>query len=58
MGGLFNLLFIMFVVAIAYVLILFWIKLNILQTLGIFFIMFIPGVTIVYQAMKNLNVDI
>ena len=58
MGGLFNLLFIMFVVAIAYVLILFWIKLNILQTLGIFVIMFIPGVTIVYQAMKNLNVDI
>jgi hypothetical protein len=58
MGGLFNLLFIMFVVAVAYVLILFWIKLNILQTLGIFVIMFIPGVTIVYQAMKNLNVDI
>ena len=57
-GGLFNLLFVMFVIAIAYVLILFWIKLNILQTFGIFVIMFIPGVTIVYQAMKNLKVDI
>ena len=57
-GGLFNLLFVMFVVAVAYVLILFWVKLNILQTFGIFVIMFIPGVTIVYQAMKNLKVDI
>ncbi len=57
-GGLFNLLFVMFVIAIAYVLILFWIKLNILQTFGIFVIMFIPGVTIVYQAMKNLNVEV
>ena len=57
-GGLFNLLFVMFVVAVAYVLILFWVKLNILQTFGIFVIMFIPGVTIVYQAMKNLNIEV
>ena len=57
-GSLFNLLFVCFVVSIAYVLVLFWVKLNILQTFGIFVIMFIPGVTIVYQAMKNLKVDI
>ena len=57
-GSLFNILFVMLVVSIAYVLVLFWIKLNILQTFGIFVIMFIPGVTIVYQAMKNLKVDI
>ena len=57
-GSLFNILFVMFVICIAYVLVLFWVKLNILQTFGIFVIMFIPGVTIVYQAMKNLKVDI
>ena len=58
MGGIFNMLFIIFVLAIAYIFVLFWMKLNILQTFGIFVIMFIPGVTIVYQAMKNLNVEI
>ncbi len=58
MGGIFNMLFIIFVLAIAYIFVLFWMKLNILQTFGIFVVMFIPGVTIVYQAMKNLNVEI
>ena len=57
-GGLFNFLFIMLVILIAYVLVLFWVKLNILQTFGIFVFLFIPGVTIVYQAMKNLKVEI
>ncbi len=57
-GGLFNFLFIMLVILIAYILVLFWVKLNILQTFGIFVFLFIPGVTIVYQAMKNLKVEI
>ena len=51
-------LFIILVLVIAYILVLFWMKLNILQTFGIFVVMFIPGVSIVYQAMKNLNIEI
>jgi hypothetical protein len=58
MGGIFNMLFIILVLVIAYILVLFWMKLNILQTFGIFVVMFIPGVSIVYQAMKNLNIEI
>ena len=41
-----------------YIIALFWVKLNILQTLGIFAVVFIPGAFIVYKAMKNLKIEI
>ena len=54
----YSLLFIVFTLLLCYIMFLFWIKLNILQTLGIFVLLFIPGVIIVYQAMKNTKIDI
>ena len=54
----YSLLFIVFTLLLCYIIFLFWIKLNILQTLGIFVLLFIPWVIIVYQAMKNIKIDI
>lgn len=43
---------------VALLLVLFWIKLNLVQTLGIISLLSIPGVFIVYNAMKSIKIDI
>ena len=55
---LYSLLFVLLMFVFVYVLVLFWIKLNILQTLGLFTMMAIPGAITVYKAMKNIKIDI
>lgn len=55
---LYSLLFILLMFVFVYVLVLFWVKLNILQTLGLFTMMAIPGAITVYKAMKNIKIDI
>ena len=57
-GFLMNILFIGVLGSVAYILFLFWIKLNILQTMFIFVIMSIPASFIVYKALKNHKIEI
>ena len=57
-GKLYNVFFILLMLLFAYVLVFFWLKLNILQTLGIFTMLFIPGGITLYKAMKNVKIDI
>jgi hypothetical protein len=53
-----NVLFVGVLGIVAYVLFLFWTKLNILQTMFFFVIMFIPASFIVYKALKNHKIEI
>jgi len=57
-GFLMNVLFIGVLGIVAYVLFLFWTKLNILQTMFFFVIFFIPASFIVYKALKNHKIEI
>jgi hypothetical protein len=57
-GALFNLLFIGVLGLISFILYLFWVKLNILQTLKIFVIIFFPCAIIVYQSLKTHKIDV
>jgi hypothetical protein len=57
-GALFNLLFIGVLGLITLILYLFWVKLNILQTLKIFVIIFFPCAIIVYQSLKTHKIDV
>ena len=53
-----NFLFIGVLGTVAYILFLFWTKYNILQTMFIFVVMFIPTSFIVYKALKNHKIEI
>ena len=53
-----NIMFVGVLVIVAYILFLFWTKFNILQTMFIFVIMFIPVRFIVYKALKNHKIEI
>ena len=57
-GFLMNLLFIGVLVTVAYILFLFWVKFNILQTMFFFVVMTIPASFIVYKALKNHRIEI
>ena len=57
-GFLMNVLFIGVLGIVAYVLFLFWTKLNILQTMFFFVIFFVPASFIVYKALKNHKIEI
>ena len=57
-GFLMNILFIGVLGTVAYILFLFWVKFNILQTMFFFVIMFIPASFIVYKALKNHQIEI
>ena len=57
-GFMMNVLFIGVLGVVAYVLFLFWTKLNILQTMFFFVIFFIPASFIVYKALKNHIIEI
>jgi hypothetical protein len=57
-GFLMNLLFIGVLLITSYILFLFWVKFNILHTMFIFVIMFIPASFIVYKALKNHKIEI
>ena len=57
-ASLMNILFIAVLITVAYVLFLFWTKLNILQTMFFFVVMFIPASFIVYKALKNHQIEI
>lgn len=57
-GSMMNILFIGVLGSVCYVLFLFWVKLNILQTMKLFVFMAIPAVIIVYQALKNHRIEV
>lgn len=57
-GSLMNLLFVTLLGLIAYILFLFWVKLNILETMFIFVLMVIPATFIIYKALKNHEIEI
>ena len=53
-----NIMFVGILGIVAYILFLFWTKFNILETMFIFVIMFIPASFIVYKALKNHKIEI
>ena len=57
-GFVMNLLFIGVLGTVAYILFLFWVKYNILQTMFFFVVMSIPACFIVYKALKNHRIEI
>jgi hypothetical protein len=54
----FSVLFIMFIFLVAYVLVIFFLQLNIVQTLFIFGILSVPGLIITYKALSSINIDV
>jgi hypothetical protein len=54
----FSVLFILFIFLVAYVLVIFFLKLNIVQTLFIFGVLTVPGLIISYKALSSINIDI
>ena len=57
-GSMMNILFIGVLGTVAYILFLFWVKYNILQTMKFFVFMAIPVCFIVYKALKNHRIEI
>ncbi len=57
-GGIMNILFVLILFGFAYILMLFWVNLNILETMFIFVVMFIPAGFITYKALKNHQIEI
>ena len=57
-GFLMNILFIGVLGGVGYILFLFWVKFNILQTMFIFVVIFIPTSFICYKALKNHKIEI
>jgi hypothetical protein len=55
---LFAMLFVMFIFLVAYVLVLFFLQLNLVQTLFIFGIVGLPGVIITYKALSSITIDV
>jgi len=55
---LFYILFILFILMTAYVLVLFFIKLNIIQTLFVLGIISIPGLIITYKALSLITIEV
>jgi len=54
----FSILFILFILMSAYILVLFFIKLNIIQTLFILGIISVPGVIITYKALSKITIEV
>lgn len=57
-GGKFNILFVALLLTIVLILFLFWVKLNIVQTMKIYAALLLPATLIVYKAMKENNIKI
>ena len=57
-GSMMNILFVGVLGTVAYILFLFWVKYNILQTMKFFVFMAIPVCFIVYKALKNHRIEI
>lgn len=55
---LYALLFILIIVIFGYLLLIFWIKLNILTTLTLIFLLSIPSSLIVYKTLAKVNIQI
>ena len=54
----FSFLFVVFVLLVTYVLILFFVKLNILQTMLALLILGLPGTFVVYKALSKANIEV
>ena len=54
----FAMLFVMFIFLVAYVLVLFFLQLNLVQTLFIFGIIGLPGVIITFKALSSITIDV
>lgn len=54
----FSVLFIMFIFLVAYILVIFFLQLNLVQTLFIFGVLMIPGLIICYKALSSINIDV
>jgi len=54
----FNLLFIIFIFLAAYIMVLFYLKLNIIQTLLCLIALAIPGSFIVFNALKHIKIEV
>lgn len=54
----FYLLFVLFVLMVAYVLVLFFVKLNLIQTLAVLSVILIPGTVITYKALSSITIEI
>lgn len=55
---LFYILFILFILMTAYVLVLFFVKLNIVQTLFVLGVISIPGLIITYKALSSITIEV
>ncbi len=57
-GALMNLMFMTILGVVVYILFMFWIKWNILQTMFYFVVMLLPASFIIYKALKNHQIEI
>lgn len=57
-GFIYNIAFVIFVMLIAYILVLFWLKLNIVQTILALLVIILPGSVVVFKAMSHINIDV
>ncbi len=57
-GTLMNLLFVTLLGVVAFILFMFWVKWNILQTMFYFVVLLLPASFIIYKALKNHQIEI